>query len=333
MATIKDIAKLAKVSTATVSRILNNDTSLSVSENTRKRVIKIAENLNYIPVKRRNKSAQTITKIGVIHWYSQKEELGDPYYVSITNGIEKECINKGIEIVTIFKNNDEYITSELNDLDGVIAIGKFSKEDVEKFSMYSPIIVFVDSSPDEKKYDSVVIDFKKAMREVLGYLLSKGHNNIGFIGGREYVGSKREPIEDERETAYIEFMRSKGLYDINNVYIGRFTPEDGYRLMREAIKKRQLPTAFFIASDSMAIGAFSALYEANINVPGDVSIVGFNDIPNSKFLIPSLSTVKVHTEFMGVTAVNLLLERLNDKRKISKKVVIPTELIIRESSK
>lgn len=73
MATIKDIAKLAKVSTATVSRILNNDTSLSVSENTRKRVIKIAENLNYIPVKRRNKSAQTITKIGVIHWYSQKK--------------------------------------------------------------------------------------------------------------------------------------------------------------------------------------------------------------------------------------------------------------------
>jgi LacI family transcriptional regulator len=333
MATIKDIAKLAKVSTATVSRILNNDTTLSVSESTRRRVIKIAENLNYTPVKQRNKSVQKIIKIGVIHWYSQKEELGDPYYVSITNGIEKECINKSIEVVTIFKNDDEYVTSELNDLDGVIAIGKFSKKDVEDFSMYSPIIVFVDSSPNEKKYDSVVIDFKKAMREVMEYLLLRGHRNIGFIGGREYVGAKREPIEDEREIAYREIMRNKGLYNINNVYIGRFTPQDGYRLMREAIKKGDLPTAFFIASDSMVIGAFSALYEANINVPKDVSIVGFNDIPNSRFLIPSLSTVKVHTEFMGITAVNLLLERLNDKREISKKVVIPTELIIRESTK
>ncbi|QGU94353.1 LacI family DNA-binding transcriptional regulator [Clostridium bovifaecis] len=332
MATIKDIAKLAEVSPATVSRILNKDTSLSVSENTRKRVFEAAEELDYIPVKRRNKGIYTSIKIGVIHWYSQKEELGDPYYVSITNGIEKECFNKKIEVITIFKNDDTFITNELNDLDGVIAIGKFSKEDVEEFSVYSPIIIFVDSSPNEKKYDSVVIDFKKAMREVLEYLLEQGHNSIGFIGGREYVGQKRELIEDEREVTYREFMKNKGIYNRRNMYIGRFTPEDGYGLMKEAVEKGNLPTAFFIASDSMAIGAFSALYEHNISVPKDVSIIGFNDIPTSKYLVPPLSTVKVHTEFMGITAVGLLLERMNDGREISKKVVVPTELIIRESS-
>ena len=83
----------------------------------------------------------------------------------------------------------------------------------------------------------------------------------------------------------------------------------------------------------MAIGAIQALYEANINVPNDISIVSFNDIPTSKYLVPSLSTVKVYTEFMGVTSVQLLLERINEGREIPKKVIIPSELTIRESCK
>jgi LacI family transcriptional regulator len=83
----------------------------------------------------------------------------------------------------------------------------------------------------------------------------------------------------------------------------------------------------------MAMGAIQALYESGLNVPQDVSIVSFNDISTSKYLIPPLSTVRVHTEFMGATAVGLLLERIKDEREIPKKVVIPTELIIRESYK
>lgn len=333
MATIKDIAKQAGVSLATVSRVLNHDASLNVADETRKRIFEVAEELEYKTVRQRNKSADKRIKIGVIHWYSQKEELGDPYYLSIAKGIEKECFNKKIDIVTIFKNGDRYTTNELFDLDGVIAIGKFSMEDVGELSIYSENITFVDFSPNERVYDAVVVDFKLAMLEVLEYLFKLGHREIGFIGGREYVGKDREPIEDERERTFREFLTSKALYNPDHVYLGRFTTEDGRLLMRQAIEKGKLPTAFFVASDSMAIGAIQALYESDLKVPNDVSIISFNDIPTSKYLIPPLSTVKVHTEFMGVTAVGLLCERVCDNREIPKKVVIPTELVIRESCK
>jgi LacI family transcriptional regulator len=333
MATIKDIAKLAEVSPATVSRVLNNDTTLSVTDETRRRVFEAAEDLEYKTLKQRNRATEKNIKIGVIHWYSEKEELGDPYYVSITNAIEKECLTKKIQVVTIFKNDDTYTTNKLNNLDGVIAIGKFSKGDIEEFSMYSQKIVFVDSSPNEKKYDSIVIDFKNAMSEVFEYLRGLGHRRIGFIGGREYVGKHREPIEDERLEMYNRFMKDHDLYEPENIYIGRFTPEDGHDLMKKAVEKGNLPSAFFIASDSMAIGALQGLYESNLRVPKDISIISFNDIPTAKFLVPPLSTVKIYTQLMGTTAVGLLLERIHDGRDIAKKVVLPTDLVIRDSCK
>lgn len=331
MATLKDIAKLAGVSPATVSRVLNHDESLSVSDETRERVFEAAGSLGYKTIKQRNKRMGKGIRIGIVHWYSQKEEVGDPYYLSIRKGIEKECIKKKVEVMTIFKNHDEDASNQLKNLRGIVAIGKFSQEEIQQFASYTKNIVFADFSPDEKKYDSVVIDFRKTMIEVLEYLLGIGHRRIGFIGGREYVGKNKEMLHDEREVTFRDFMMSKGLYHDENLYIGRFAPQDGYNLMKKAIAKGNLPTAFFVASDSMAMGAIQALYEANINVPGDVSICGFNDIATAKYLIPPLTTVKVHTEFMGSTAVDLLLERIHEDREICKKVVLPTEFVVRGS--
>jgi len=333
MATIKDIAQLAGVSISTVSRVLNNDTSLSVADETRKRIFKIAEELDYKTAKQRNRGPDKRIKIGIMHWYSQKQELEDPYYYTIRKGVEEECANKKIETTTIFRNEDHNISTELKDLDGVIAIGKFSQEDIEEFLLYSNNLVFADSCPNQRKFDCVVIDFKMAMLDVLDYLFKNNYKRIGFIGGREYVGKYREPLEDEREITFKKHMMEKGLYDDSCVYIGRFIAEDGYKLMKEAILKGDIPKAFFVASDTMAMGALKALYEHNIRVPDEVSIISFNDIPTSKYAVPPLSTVRVHTEFMGITAVDLLLERINGNRSIPKKVVIPTELVIRESCK
>lgn len=333
MATLKDIAKLAGVSLAAVSRVLNHDASLNVSDETRKKIFEVAEELGYQTIRQRSKNLNKRIRIGVIHWYSQKEELGDPYYLSVAKGIEKECFNKKVEFVSIFKDGDKYTAGELDDLDGFIAIGKFSKEDIKEFSTYSKNIVFVDSSPNDKVYDSVIIDIRSATLEVLEDMVGHGHRRIGFIGGREYVGKGKESLEDERERAYHEFTKEKGIHDERDVYIGSFTTEGGYNMMKKAIRKGKLPSVFFVASDSMAMGAIQALYESNINVPRDVSIVSFNDIHTSKYLIPPLSTVRVHTEFMGATAVGLMLERIKENRALPKKVVIPTELIIRESYK
>ncbi|HYE81574.1 MAG TPA: LacI family DNA-binding transcriptional regulator [Clostridia bacterium] len=333
MATLKDIAKLAGFSLATVSRVLNHDASLNVSDDTRKRIYEVAEELGYQTIRQRSRNLQKRIRIGVIHWYSQKEELGDPYYLSVAKGIEKECFSKKIEFASVFKDGDKYTTVELDDLDGFIAIGKFSNEDIQEFSMFSKNIVFVDSSPNGKVYDSVIVDIRSATMEVLKHMVSSGHTRLGFIGGREYVGKAQEPLVDERERAYRDFTREKGIYDEDNIYIGSFTTEAGYSMMKKAIGKGNIPTVFFVASDSMAMGVMQALYESNLKIPQDVGIVSFNDIHTSKYLIPPLSTIRVHTEFMGATAVGLLLERIREDRQIPKKVVIPTELIIRESYK
>ncbi|MCJ7690697.1 MAG: LacI family DNA-binding transcriptional regulator [Clostridiaceae bacterium] len=333
MATLKDIALKAGVSLATVSRVLNYDTNLSVTDDTRKKILEIAEELEYKTVRERNisRNIDKRIKIGIVHWHSEKDEIGDPYYLSIRIGIEKNCSNKNIDLINIFKQDGKYVNYELEKLDGIIAVGKFSFVEIEDFSVYSPHIVFVDSSPNDKKFDSVIVDFKEAVVEVLKYLLDLGHKEIGYIGGREYIGENNDLIMDEREQTFYDFMRDKLVYNPNFVRTGRYTAYDGYKLMKRILQNEETPTALFIASDTVAIGAIRAIHEADLRVPQDISIVGFNDIATSKYLVPPLTTVKVHTVFMGVTAVNLLLERIVENREIAKKVTIPFEFIIRES--
>lgn len=332
MATIKDIANKAGASSATVSRVLNYDNTLSVSDEKRKLILEIAEELEYTtPRNRKAKSLSEKLKIGLIHWYTIRQELEDPYYMSIRIGIEKTSIENQIDIIKIYDPMN-YDFNQLDTIDGLIAIGKYDDKQIDQFKKISDNLIFVDSSPREVEFDSIVIDFEKAVINVIEYLVSRGHKHIGYIGGREYVGPQKIALGERRELVFRDYLSSIGIIDSEQIYTGAFVAESGYKLMKEAIKKStSLPTAFFIASDSMAIGALRALHEANISVPERVSIIGFNDIPTSKYTIPPLATIRVYKEFMGETAVELLLERIMKKRKIPKKVVIPTELIVRES--
>ncbi|MBC2580754.1 LacI family DNA-binding transcriptional regulator [Clostridium sp. DJ247] len=328
MATIKDIAAKAGVSIATVSRVLNFDETINVSDSTKKKIFEVAEELDYVTLRERKVKKSDYINIGIVHWYSDKEELEDPYYLSIRMGIEKRCLSEHIYFVRINKG-DKY--DKIENLDGIIAIGKFGQNDIESFNNLTNNIVFVDSSPDENMYDSVVVDFRKAVTNALDYFISQGHKEIFYIGGEEYVNNCREKLKDYREDTYIEYMNSIGKYNSDYVLLGNYTHADGYKLMKETLSRKKPPMAFFIASDSMAIGAYKAVLEAGFNIPKDISIIGFNDIPTAKYMTPALSTVKVYTDFMGETAVDLILERLKSGRTINKKVMIPTKLIIRES--
>ncbi|WP_246943825.1 LacI family DNA-binding transcriptional regulator [Bacillus pinisoli] len=332
MATLKDIASKAGVSVATVSRVLNYDETLSVSDETRKKILEIAQLLNYKTLRARNGVQQKETlRFGLIHWYSEVQELEDPYYLGIRTGVERECFQRKIELVKLFKQSNSLQIDWLKELDGIIAIGKFSTEDIATFTSCTENIVFVDSSPDELNYDSVVVDLRKSMIEVIEHLLSQGHKEIGYIGGVEYVGENQQ-LRDERDVTFYEYLKLRDLYNKDFVFSGRFLAEDGYALMKEAITKGKLPTAFIIGSDSMAIGGLRALHEASIKIPEDISVISFNDIATSKFVQPPLSTVKIYTEFMGETSVDLLVDRAETNRSLPKKVVIPSHLVIRESS-
>lgn len=328
MATIKDIAGVAGVSIATVSRVLNYDESLNVSETTKKKIFEVAEELNYVTVRaRKNKSKKY--KVGIVNWYTEREELNDPYYLSIRLAVEKKCK----EEETLFRNIELRDSQEnLKEIDGLIAIGKFGPQDIERLREITPHIVFIDCSPAEKLYDSVVTDYKEGVTEALNYLSDLGHVDIGYIGGEEYINDGEERVTDYREETYKEFMIKRDHFKAEWMFKGEFTPQDGYNLMKRALESTYRPTAFFIASDPMAIGAYKAIAEAGLSVPGDISIVSFDDIQTAQFLVPALTTVKVHTEFMGETGVETLLEQLKSGRSIHKKVLIPTQLMVRDSA-
>jgi LacI family transcriptional regulator len=165
------------------------------------------------------------------------------------------------------------------------------------------------------------------------HLLERGYKKIGYIGGVdiEYLKNETVVIEDKRLTTYESLMKEKGIYNQKYTFIGEYSMSQGYELMKNAIQQKDLPEAFFISSDPMAIGALKALQEANLSVPNDVAIVSFDDIELASFASTPLTTVKVFTKEMGQTGVKLLLDRING-RKIPLKVTVPTKLIIRESS-
>jgi LacI family transcriptional regulator len=327
MATIKDIAERVGVSIATVSRVLNYDPTLSVSEETKRKVFEAAEELSY---RKKTGRRPASYKIGVVNWYTEEEELDDLYYRSIRLGVENRCETLNIQTIKLSMKN----LKSSEEIQGIIAIGKFSILQALELKKQTEHIVFVDCSPDEDQFDSVVSNFTRATENVLQHFLDSGHTRIGYIGGRETYKDQTDVIEDPRRISFERFLTEKGLYDESVVYMGTFSVQDGYDLMKQAIREQRekLPTAFFLGNDSMAIGALRALHEEDIPVPDRVSIIGVNDISVSKYVYPPLSTVKVFTELMGETAVDLLLERLSD-RQIAKKVILSTQLEIRESSK
>ncbi|MCK1976819.1 LacI family DNA-binding transcriptional regulator [Jeotgalicoccus huakuii] len=328
MATIKDISEKTGFSIATVSRVLNYDFTLSVGEETRQTILDAAEELSY---KKKNLRNHNTIKLGVLMWYTEKEELNDLYYRSIRHGIENRSKLLNVHLVK-FYNKIENLKSE--ELQGIIAVGKFSDNQIKTLSSISSNIVFVDSSPNDEIYDSVVIDFKTATKKVLNHFIENGHVNIGYIGGRESYTDNSASLKDRREIAFKEYLAEKKLMHEDRMFIGDYSVEHGYKLMKEAIEKLgdNLPTAFFAGNDLLAIGALRSLLEKKIDVPDRVSVIGFNDISVTKYVYPTLSTVKVYTEVMGETSVDLLLEQISG-REVSKKTYISTELVIRESSK
>lgn len=343
MATIKDIAVLSNVSAATVSRVLNNDETITVQGETRQRIFQAAKDLGYKTVQERRNQQQTAESktskiinasptIGIVLCQTVEEELSDPYFLSIRHGIEEELIKQGISTITVFRLYDIEANQQVRDLNGIIIVGRVNQEVLNMVSEHINHVVYINHSPDEEQFDSVVIDFKRATEKAMNHLMNLGHKKIGYIGGveREHSSNSKVLIEDLRLTTFEKIMNEKGLFQANHVFVGEYTMSQGYELMKKAIEQAELPEAFFIASDPMAIGALRALQEANLSVPRDVAIVSFDDIEMVKFSSTPLTTIKVHTKEMGHTGVKLLLDRMNG-RTLPLKVTVPTELIIRES--
>lgn len=328
MSTINDIAKAAKVSNATVSRVLNNDPKLQVSPETRKKIFEVADSLNY--TKYKNKTQTTVGTVAVIQWYSREEEINDLYYLSIRWGIEKRLREMNYKIKNFFMFNE--FNNEEN-VDGIIAIGKFSKVQVEHLKSFKTPVVVVDSDTMRYEVSCVTADFDSSVYKIINHFIRVGHQRIGMISGQEKT-TDNQNILDPREMSFIKYMTINNLLNQDYIFKGPFNIDSGYSLMNKAIKKlgRNLPTAFFIASDELAVGAIRALKEQHISIPERVSLIGFNGSAIDDYLSPSLSTIDVAKQDMGIKAVDLLLKIQNDNLQRPIKITVGTDLILRESS-
>ncbi|UOR11561.1 LacI family DNA-binding transcriptional regulator [Halobacillus amylolyticus] len=337
MATIKEIAARANFSNTTVSRVLNNDKTFSVGTETRQKILDVAKEMGYKTLQERRKERQasediSASKIGILLCHSVEEELNDAYFLSIRQGVEHECLERGLtttELLRLTNLNSNGISSDINNL---IVVGRINADILNQISDQLQNIVYINHTVDEDKYDSVVIDFEKATNRAIDHLLDLGYKKVGFIGGkeREHLNDSKVDFEDERKSTFKKTMIDRGLFNPKLFFVGEFTMADGYELMKSAIQQGDLPEALFIASDAMAIGAMRALQENQYRVPEDVAIVSFNDIELAQFASTPLTTVKVQTEEMGRLGVKLMVDRLKG-REIPLKVTVPTALVVRDS--
>lgn len=325
MATIKEIAEMAGVSAATVSRVLNFDDTLNVQDETKQRVFEAAERLEY--QMRNKKKHKKKLKLGMISSYSLEEELEDTFYLSVRIAIERKIEEEGFKRFSVGIEDSVESTSNL---DGLICLGTFSESMVNKVKAFHKPTVFVDALGDLDLFDSVVTDLEHSVKKVLCYFLQEGHKRIAFIGGRDVDADGKEVV-DLRIPIFRSYMEERGLLNEEYIKIGGYTPKHGYRLGKELLTMEEKPSAIFTANDSLAVGCYKAIQEAGLSIPKDISVIGFNDISIAKYLIPPLTTVHIYMDFMGSQAVSILAERIYSGREISMHISIPTKLMVRGS--
>lgn len=327
MATIKDIAVSAGVSSATVSRILNNDTTLNVSPETRQKVLDTAHMLNY--KKKSRASSKSVFTLGIVQWFSPQQELEDNYYLLVRQGIEDFCMQNCIHVVRTYKADINYMDA-LKNVDALICIGKFTKAEIKHFREVTSSIIFLDMPIEDNNVSTITLDFEDAMKMGMDYLTSLGHKRIGFLGGKEYLADN-SLFPDTRKDLFSAYCKKHGLDYEPYVLEEAFTIESGYHLMNRILEKDTLPTAIITSSDPIAIGALRALNDKGLHVPEDISLMGFDDTSLSAFTAPPLTTIHAPAYDMGNFGASILYNILKTQPATAMKIKLPCQLMVRQS--
>ncbi|MGB8450804.1 MAG: LacI family DNA-binding transcriptional regulator [Anaerocolumna sp.] len=341
MSTIRDVANLANVSIATVSRVLNNDTKYKMTDETRIKVLQAATQLNYkaanSKIKNHSSNGENTTlnnniKIGCVLSVT-KSKYNDPYFMSILSGLESQLLDYGYEISFIKTGPELYDTKQLYNtfnvpVTGLILMESLNNETYEFIRKQVPNIVGIDTQHED--IDNVGYDHYNAAKLAVQYLTEKGHKEIGYIGG----SSINENIkESQRYKGFYSTMHVSGL-SVNPDWV--IDCEWDEKLCTQKVdylcKMKNCPTAFFVGSDLMAMAALSSFSNNGFVVPNAMAVVGLSNIEVSKFSNPPLTTIDIPTTEIGMVAADLLIARINGYNLLPKKVILPTSLIVRNSA-
>ncbi len=329
--TIKEVAERAGVSQSTVSLVLNN--KRAVRESTREKVLQVIREMDFHP----RRSARTLAsqKTGNIGFVISDAHFtrAEPFYTRIFLGCEFEArqfdyyiLLTSVENTFSAKKMPRFLKE--GNVDGVIAAGSMNDRWLYEIRKMGVPVVLIDYYPPKQKWPCVLIDNAEGAHEAVRYLQNLGHTKIAFIGGSVYHPSIRE-----RFRGYSLAMREKGL-DFEKWVVRdeqETRAEDGLSAMQKILSRDEWPTAVFAANDAMALGALKAIRARGLRVPQDISIVGFDNIEVTNHTDPPLTTMRVRMEEMGAKAVTMIRDMIEQKNSLQEKILVPVDLIERES--
>lgn len=330
MTTIRDVARAAGVAASTVSRYLNGQ--LRVSPATEAKVLEAVAELGYVP----NAPARNLARrrSGVIGFVVP--EISNPYFGSIADYVVEAVERHGRLVLLCSHRSQSVKQSSYIDLldsgaiDGMLYLGSFRSNERLAAAITDglPVVVVDEPIAGLPPVSSVVMDDYAGGYQATSYLVALGHRRIAFVSGPAELGSVQE-----RYRGYCDALRVGGIDAEGQVNLaGQFTEQFGMSALPHLLAAAQPPTAAFVASDYIALGVLSAAEMHGINVPGDLSIVGFDDIRFSQYVRPRLTTIRSPVDRLAQQGVELLFERLHDPQAPARTQVLPVELVIRESA-
>ncbi len=331
---IKEVAELAGVSIATVSRCINNPEK--VTERTRAKVQDAISQTGYSP----NTIAQSFRRGRTNLIMVVIPSVGDPFFSALMRGVKRAAQAKGYSVVIEETQSNTMTADEVsrmlvsNQTDGIVLLGAISPYGTEILSAKSrrnlPIVVGCEKvSPDLADLPSVRVDNVAAASDATNFLIKHGHKRIGMIRGQ---GSSL--LTKDRETGYRAAMREAGLpIGFGWVAEGRMTIPGARHATRDLLHCADPPTAIFCANDEMAIGCLHELRDLGLVVPDDISVIGFDDIRYAEVTVPPLTTIRQPAEEIGERAIYRICRRIEEGPDVgnSDPQIVPHKLIVRQS--
>ncbi len=329
MTTIKQVAAQAGTSSATVSHVING--TRFVSAPVREQVQKAMLELGYRPngLARSLRSGHTHT-LGLI-----LPDSANPFFAEVGHAIESAAFAIGYSVILCNTENDQNKERMYTDVlenkqvDGIIFVGAGeNRESISKIVQNGTPLVVVDRDMANLELDCVTTDNFQGGLLATQHLLANGHKLIGCITGPSNLTPSAE-----RVTGYRNALQGAGIsLDETLIIRGDFHAASGYTAGLKLLQHHPRPTAIFVCNDMMAIGTLRAASQLGLKVPDDLAIVGFDDIELSSYTTPLLSTVSQPKQEIGQMTVNLIIERINNPSLPPRRNVLPTRLVIRESS-
>jgi len=327
---LEEVAKLSGVSRSTVSRVVNNDPNVRTS--TREHVLAVIKKVNFHP----NATAQSLVAgrtrmLGLVIPMAIPTMFNDPYFLILAQGITEAC-NARDHTIMLWLSEPEYERRTIDKIvhggmvDGVVVASTLMDDSLLHALLDNNFpFVLVGRAPWDDRISYVDVDNRAGSHEAVSHLLRLGRRRIATITGPQNMiaGSDRfagyEAALEERDLAL----------DPNLVADGLFTELGGYDAMRRLLP--YAPDAVFIASDTMALGAFRALREAGVQVPSDIAVVSYDDMPFASQTDVPLTTVRQPIRRTGSVAADILMDRIEHDDPSVRRIVLPAELIIRDS--